>query len=194
MTTMGLNFGLESSSACIKRRFRWQLKIDGISAQGINSLPPLKSNRPSISFKEIQVEHLNETVYFPGKPEWKPITLNLYDVKKNTHPVFAWLQRLYNPSITGVGQIQPPVGNNFILNANLEMYNGCGNIIEQWTYENVWPQAIDFGELEMGSSEVVTCDLTLRYARGYVVGQSILFIIYLQIIKIYYIISIWLKI
>jgi hypothetical protein len=172
MVTMGLNFGLESSSVCIKQKFRWQLKIDGISATGVQTLPPLKSNRPSISFKEIAVEHLNETIYFPGKPDWKPITLSLYDLKKNTHPIFTWLQKLYDPSVSEeVSQYKPPVGTGFILNAALEMYNGCGDIMEQWVYENIWPQTIDFGELDMGNHEVVTCDLTLRYARAYILGQ-----------------------
>jgi len=165
---MGFNYGLESSAVCIKRKFRWLLRIEGISAAGISSLPPSKSARPSISFKEIQVEHLNETIYFPGKPDWKPITLSLYDLKKSNHPVFAWLQRIYNPQS---GQMVPSTDNNFILNADLELYDGCGNILEGWRYENVWPQSVDFGELDMGSNEIITCDLTLRYARAYVNGQ-----------------------
>jgi hypothetical protein len=169
--TMGLNYGLENSTVCTLQKFRWLLRIDGISAHGINSLPPLKSNRPSISFKELQVEHLNETIYFPGKPDWKPISLSLYDLKKNTHPVFEWLQRVYNPAVNSFGQMKTPVDNNFILSASLEMYNGCGKILEMWVYENVWPQTIDFGELDMGNNEVVTCDLTLRYARAYIIGQ-----------------------
>jgi hypothetical protein len=171
MGTMGLGYGLESSTICMKRKFRWLLRIDGISAQGVNSLPPLKSARPSITFKEIQVEHLNETIYFPGKPDWKPIALSLYDLKRYNNPVFSWLQRIYDPSIIGSGQMKTPADNNFILSANLELYDGCGNILEQWVYENIWPQSVDFGELDMSNNEVVTCDITLRYARAYIANQ-----------------------
>lgn len=61
--------------ACWKRKFRWLLVIDGVSGnQPINSLPPSKSARPSISFKTMEIQHLNETIYRPAKPDWKPIT------------------------------------------------------------------------------------------------------------------------
>ena len=52
--------------------------------------------------------------------------------------------------------------------ASLILYDGCGNKIERWVFENVWPQSAEFGELDMQSSEVVTGDVTLRYDRAYV--------------------------
>src|ERR1035437_19181 len=95
--TMGLQFGLERDDLCIKRSFRWLFKIDGISASGVNSLPPQKSARPSVSFKEMSAEGLNETIYFPGKPDWKPINLVLYDISTNDNPVFNWIKQIYDP-------------------------------------------------------------------------------------------------
>lgn len=169
MGNMGFGFGLEKSKNCFKRKFRWLLVIPGISASntdGVNALPPSRSARPNLSFKEIQVEHLNETIYLPSKPDWKPITLHLYDLQKNEHPIFKWIQSIYNPS---TGHMSPPVDGEFIKEANLFMLDGCGEIVESWIFENIWPNAVDFGELDMGSSEIVTCDLTLRYARAYIV-------------------------
>ena len=169
MPKMGLDFGLNSVNVCAKRKFRWLFVIPGISAdgsaEGVNSLPPQRGARPSVTFKEITAEHLNETIYYPGKPDWKPVELSLYDLKKSNHPVFSWLQRMYQPSS---GNYQPPLDNGFIMpQADLYLYDGCGNILEHWVYENVWPATIEFGELDMGDSEIVTCDLTLRYARAY---------------------------
>ncbi|RDJ35462.1 MAG: hypothetical protein DWQ19_11645 [Crenarchaeota archaeon] len=166
MPRMGFDFGLEAAALCAKQKFRWLFIIPSISADGINSLPPLKGARPSVSFKEIQAEHLNETISYPGKPEWKPVDLSLYDLKKNIHPVFGWLQRLYNP---GPGEWSPPLDNEFIISeAYLELYDGCGGLLERWIFENVWPSSVDFGELEMGDSEIVTCDLSIKYARAYI--------------------------
>lgn len=165
MARMSFDFGLDKSSTCFKRRFRWLLKIPEISASGINSLPPLKSSRPDIGFKEIAVEHLNETIYLPGKPDWKPITLSLYDLKKNSHPVFNWLQRLYDPCS---GEMKTPADNGFFVTPTLELYNGCGDVMETWTFEGAWPNQIQFGELEMSNSEFLTCDLTIRYSRAYI--------------------------
>ena len=164
---MGFDFGLNDPNTCFKRKNRWLFKIDGISADdGVNSLPPSKAARPSLSFKEIEVQHLNETIYFPGKPDWKPINLTLYDIKKNSHPIFDWLLMLYDPQSDSKynascdGFKKPE--------ATLELYDGCGTVIETWVFESIWPQAIEFGELDMTTSDLITCDLTLRYDRAYI--------------------------
>jgi hypothetical protein len=165
---MGFDFGLPSGSGTsklCKRKFRWLLKIDGISAQGVRALPPLRSARPSLSFREMEIRHLNETIYYPQKPEWKPISLVLYDTQNNgTHPVFDWIQKCYDPK---AGDWFPVIGKQFLKDAFLELYNGCGEVVERWVYEQAWPQNIEFGELNMADSEIVTCDLTLRYARAF---------------------------
>lgn len=162
---MGLDFGMEKADSCYKLRFRWLLKIPEISASGINSLPPVKSARPGIAYKEIVAEHLNETIYFPGKPDFKTLTVTLYDMKRDTHPIFEWIQRLYNPC---EGDYFTSTDTNFKLRARLELYDGCGNTLETWVYENIWPVNCEFGELDMGSSEVITADLTMRYDRAFV--------------------------
>lgn len=168
MPTMGLGFGLEKSGLCIKQTNRWLFKIPEISAQGINSLPPAESARPSVSVREITVEHINETINFPGRIEFKPINLVLYDLKKNKHPVFGWFKRFYDPCS---GTMNTPVDNNFILTGVLELYNGCGDTMETWIYENIYPNNIDWGELNMADSAVLKCNLTLRYTRAYLVNK-----------------------
>ena len=169
MADMGLG-KLGSKSICLKRKFRWLLKIPGISGDVANVLPPEKSARPSISFKEIEVQHLNETIYFAGKPEWKPISLTLYDLKLNSNPIFEWLKEQYDPgTCKDEGTWKAPSPNQWKKSTvHLEIYDGCGNIIEIWVYENVWPNAIEWGELDMANSEYVTIDLTLRYDRAYI--------------------------
>ena len=81
------------------------------------------------------------------------------------HTVFEWIKEIYDPKEDSLWQ---PSANGFIKDASSEMYDGCGTVVETWVYENVWPQAADFGSLDMANNEVVTCDLTLRYARAYI--------------------------
>lgn len=164
-STMGFDFGLDDADTCFKRKFRWLLKIPDVSAEGINTLPPLRSARPSLSFKEVEAQHISETIYYPGKPEWKPIGLTLYDIKKPTHPVFEWIKELYDPEEGTYGYSCDGFKKS---RATLELYDGCGKVIETWIYENAWPQNIEFGELDMSNSEYLTCDLTLRYDRAYI--------------------------
>ena len=165
---MGFDFGLNSPFTIFKRKNRWAFSIPGISDEAISALPPSKSARPSISFKEIEAQHLSETVYFPGKPDWKPITISLYDIKKENvekNHVFDWLVKLYDPrkgsflySCDGFKQQE----------AILELLDGCGGTLEKWKFINVWPQNVEFGDLDMQSSEILTCDITLRYDRAYI--------------------------
>jgi hypothetical protein len=165
---MGFDFGLENKETCFKRKFRWLLTIEGISADqnSVNSLPPLKSARPNISFKEMEVKHLIENVYYPARPDWKPITLVLYDLKRDEHPVFEWIRTIYDAS--GNGTWLPSGENEFKKEARLELFDGCGNVIETWKYENAWPQTVDFGEMDMGDSSYMTADVTLRYDRAFI--------------------------
>lgn len=185
---MGLQFGLETNSfesdatkrktskMCL-RRFRWLFKIDDVSARGTNALPPSQSARPSISFVESEARHLNENFSFPAKPDWRPINLVLYDVvKSNTgggriHPVFEWLSKVYNVNTTQADWF-PVTQNAFIKDCDLEMLDGCGSVLETWRFESVWPQAVDFGTLDMANQEIMTCDLTLRYARAYIIKTT----------------------
>lgn len=165
---MGFDFGLQSPDLCLIKKNRWLLRIPDVSADGINSLPPSKASRPGISFKTMEAQHVTETVSFPGKPEWKPITLTLYEPKviDQPHPVIEWLKLVYDvqngstykPSCDGFKKSQ----------AILEMFDGCGFAVETWVFESIWPQNIEFGELDMQISDVVTCDLTLVYDRAYV--------------------------
>jgi hypothetical protein len=189
----GRNMGLFNiGSACFKRKYRWMFFIEDVcgtssdGSYGVNVLPPSKGSRPNISFKEIEANHVSETVYFPGRPDWKPISLTLYDFTiQGTNRVFEWLKLYYNVN-DRVAEISPSVGSFLspvisagsnslmkatalkIPQASLILYDGCGNKIERWVFENVWPQSAEFGELDMQSSEVVTVDVTLRYDRAYV--------------------------
>lgn len=164
---MGLDFGLESPSVCYKRKYRWLFKIPDVSAEGVNALPPSKGARPNLSFKEMEAQHLTETIYYPGKPEWKPVNLTLYEVGRKgvDHPVLKWIKELYNPEN---GTWKPSCDGFKRFQCFLEMYDGCGELLERWVFENIWVQAIEFGDLDMSSSEVVVCDMTLRYDRAYV--------------------------
>jgi len=176
MQNMG--FGkLASSEVCFKRKYRWLFFIPDISQDGVNALPPSKAARPNLSFKEMDAQHLNETIYYPSKPEWKPITLVLYDINTNTtdNPVWNWITRVYDPDEgTWNPSCSPQAGANgkpglFKINrCKLEMYDGCGNVLEKWVYEGAWCQQVEFGDLDMGDSNVSTIDITLRYDRAYI--------------------------
>jgi len=156
-----------NSQACWRRKFRWVMEINNVSGTPgaqVSVLPPQKSARPSLTFKEIEAQHMNETIYFPSKPDWKPISLVLYDVSTGMNPVMTWVRIAYDAQ---QGSWNPSCSGNFKRRATLKLFDGCGKTIETWIYDNAWPQVAEFGDLEMSSSDVVVCELTLRYDRAY---------------------------
>ena len=169
---MGFDYGnklLDGPDVYFKRKYRWMFHITGVcGGQDAISplLPPGKAGRPSLSFKEMDAQHITETVYFPGKPEWKPISLTLYDIKtERFNPVIQWIAKMYKVSEQEVSW-NAGGPNNFKRDCSIDLYDGIGNIVEQWRLENVWPISIDFGDLDFGSSEILTIDLQLRYDRA----------------------------
>lgn len=168
---MGLG-KLNLPNTCFKRKYRWFVKFDDIDYADI--LPPNKTARPTLSFKEMEAQHLNETIYFPGKPDWKPINLTLYDIQKGTdNVIWKQLLKLYDPKegkyetscIEGIG--------GFKFNEmKVGMLDGCGETIEVWVFENPYFQEVNWGELDMTASDVVYVDVTIRYDRAYVQNEE----------------------
>jgi len=171
---MGMQFGLESGNHA-KRKFRWLFTIPDVTVEendmGIAALPPSSAARPNLQFKEMSVKHVIEDVYYPAKPDWKPVSLSLYDMSVKVHPVFKWINQIYDPQ---EGRFEPPNSNynssrnKFIKEATLSLYDGCGTLIERWIWEDAWLQSANFQTLDMSDSGIVMCDITMRYARAYI--------------------------
>lgn len=174
MATLGLQMGLESGKFC-KRQHRWMFTVANIIGErgeaSIRALPPEKSARPSIGFKENSVRHLVEDVFYPAKPDWRPISITVFDLKKLDNPIFRWIQEFYEPQIGVLFYPNSFKGPNegFIRECSLELYDGCGGVVERWIYEDAWPQSINFQSLDMTQQGIVMADITLRYARAYLI-------------------------
>jgi hypothetical protein len=175
----------------MKTKFRWYFSIQNITGDSTQALPCIKASRPKIQFREMQAEHLNETIHYPSKPDWQPINITLLDrCIQQQHPIFTWLRLQYDPQPSSLGSSGGCKGASFIGGgcgscfdcsnwfpcvdplsfktcACLQLYDGCGEVIESWVLEHCYPQTIDFGELDMTTSEVVTADVTLRYDRAF---------------------------
>lgn len=177
MAKMGMQMGLEGDGRFCKRQFRWMFTVDRVigdlsSSGSMDCLPPEKSARPNLSFKEMNVQHLNEEVFYPAKPDWKPITVTVFDLQKSSHPIWKWLNELYYVDAQTATFKEPNAipGPNvgFIRQCTLQMFNGCGDVVETWLYDDCWPQSVNFQPLDMTQNGLVMCEITLRYARAYI--------------------------
>lgn len=182
MTSMGLQMGLEGDGRFCKRPFRWMFTVDGIvgdlSATGsLQCLPPEKSARPSLSFREMNIQHLTEEVFYPAKPDWKPITVVVFDLKKNKHPIWEWVKNLYEVTSKNSTFIEPNTEKGpttgFIRQCTLQLFDGCGQTVERWVYEDCWPQSVNFQTLDMTQNGILMCEISIRYARAYIEEDNV---------------------
>jgi hypothetical protein len=173
---MAINMGFPKSNYAFKRPFRHIFAIPGIVGHpeydGLFCKLNEKSARPNISFKEMEVQHLGQTISFPGKVVFEPINITVWDTipgggrrDSSNNPVWQWVNSWYD---FYQGVYKSPIG--LKRSANIRIYDGCGNLLEKWVYENAYPINVNFGELDMGANnEVLTIEMQLKYDRAYLV-------------------------
>lgn len=172
---MGIsNTGIGDPNVIFKRQNRWLLEING---NGVNSfrVPPhfvKLASRPSITFDETEIHFLNDKMYIPGKATWEPITITITDVAGNLSgdagnaniALYQWLVNVFDFT-KPTRKFMNSKRSEYAGEVTLNLYDGCGGMLETWVIGDAWPQSVSFGNLDMSSSEVVDIELTLRYSQ-----------------------------
>lgn len=171
---MGLG-ALGNGLAIYKRKFRYTFEIEYCCASGgkqVASSFIKTASRPNIDIDEVEINYLNGVTWIPGKGKWQTMTVTYYDVASSTGNLGAvstlgllgWLASVYDFTdpvcLPMGGALQDYEGL-----ARITLYDGCGNPLEAWILQHCWPKAINFGELDMGSSDECTIEITLRYSQ-----------------------------
>jgi hypothetical protein len=171
---MGLG-RLGDANIVFKRKYRWTFIVQTNCEPYLVQEHVVKlAARPNLTIEETEINFLHGKFWIPGKGTWETITVTYYDIANDNTlgALYAWLAsiydftdpvRLYQSSRRGDGLIGGTRGYSGL--ATLSLYDGCGQTIETWELADVWPQAINFGELDYSSSEEVTIELTLRYSQ-----------------------------
>jgi len=169
-TTQQMGLGkLGGSSIIFKRKFRWTFQVTS-QCTAIGSIPAYfvkLASRPNISFEETEINFLNAKDWIPGKATWETITVTYYDIaSQDMKPLYNWLSSVYNFSSTDQTKYAQmgTKKSDYACTGTLTMFDGSGNPLEEWTLNNMWPQAINFGDLDYSTSEESTIELTLRYS------------------------------
>lgn len=148
-----------------KRKFRFTFELFDIC--GNQSVPKhyvKVASRPNLSVEEVEVNFLNAKTWIPGKASWETMTVTYIDVATaDAAPLYSWLASVYNFT----DPIQLEMGSqraDYTATAVLKMWDGCGQLLESWEMKDVWPTAINFGDVDYASSDECTIELTLRYS------------------------------
>lgn len=148
-----------------KRKFRYTLELfDICGSQSVPKHYVKTAGRPNLSIEETEVNFLNAKTWIPGKASWESLTVTYIDVATaEVAPLFNWLASVYNftdPINLQMGAVRA----DYTCTAVLKLWDGCGALMESWEMRDVWPTAINFGDLDYASSDECTIELTLRYS------------------------------
>jgi len=156
---------LGGANLVYKRKFRWTFRITDLCNGGSVDEHFVKlAARPNLTIEETEINFLNAKKWIPGKGAWETITVTYYDVATNDNKdLWNWLASVYDYT-DNVGLKMGSRQGDYAGNAELVLYDGCGTRLEKWNLYDVWPQAMNFGELDYSTSEESTIELTLRYS------------------------------
>ncbi len=139
-----------------KMQNRFIMYIDGIPAYLIK-----KTSRPSITFGEVVLEHINVKRKLKGKGDWQDVSIELYDpvVPSAAQAVMEWV-RLSHESVTG----RDGYADFYKKDITINVLGPVGDKVEEWTLKGAFILSTTAGDMDWGSGEAfVTMGLTLKY-------------------------------
>lgn len=130
----------------------------------INDMPAYlvkMTNRPSITFETITLDHINIKRKLQGKGEWQDINISLYDpiVPSAAQAVMEWV-RLGHESLTG----RRGYADFYKKDITLHLLGPVGDVVEEWQIKGALIVSANFTDLDWSAgAEVVMAELTLAY-------------------------------
>ena len=138
-----------------KTKNRFIMYIEGVPAYLIKT-----ANRPSISFEEVELHHMNIRRYIKGKATWETLEITLYDpvVPSAAQAVMEWV-RLSHESVTG----RDGYSDFYKKDVTFNMLGPVGDVVEEWLLKGTYIETANFGDLDYASSDPAEITLTLKY-------------------------------
>ena len=138
-----------------KLQNRFLMEIDGIPAYLIKKIA-----RPSVTFGEVVLDHINVKRKIKGKANWDNITCDLYDpvTPSGAQAVMEWV-RLSHESVTG----RDGYSDFYKKDITFNLLGPVGDKVEEWTLKGTWVQAANWNDLDFSSNDPVDISLTLQY-------------------------------
>ena len=138
-----------------KLQNRFIMYVEGVPAYLIK-----KVARPSITFEEVVLDHINIKRYVKGKGAWQDLAIELYDpvVPSAAQACMEWI-RLSHESVTGRDGYSDFYKKDVVIN----VLGPVGDKVEEWTLKGTWIKEATFGDMDWSTNEVVGISLTLKY-------------------------------
>ena len=138
-----------------KLKNRFVMSVDGIPAYLIKT-----TARPTISFEEVELNHMNVKRFVKGKATWDTIEMTLYDpvVPSAAQAVMEWV-RLHHESVTG----RDGYSDFYKKDITFNTLGPVGDKVEEWTLKGAFISAATFGDMDWATEDPVNIELTIKY-------------------------------
>jgi len=156
-----------------KRSHRFLVEFD-LPNQQSAQIYATSAGKPSYELGETTHTFLGQNFYYPGRVSWAPVAISLVD---SATPDFdALLQILIQASgyvtpdqISNTGNVDNArTPNKFdavtaLVSVKIKELDGAGSTLGEWILNNAWVQSVSFSELNYGSEELMTVNVSFRY-------------------------------
>ena len=171
-----------AANVIIKRKFRFLATFipPGANTNDEDSFRSYVkvANRPQLDIDETEIHFLNGITYIPGKGRWQPLSVTFYDVADaKMTPLYNWILSVYDfnkaagtSDASGSGDLPQTEKAGWAGSGIIEMLDGCGTVMERWTLNDVWPQSVNFGDLDYAASDESNIEVTFRFSKASIEG------------------------
>jgi hypothetical protein len=134
---------------------RFIMYIDGIPSYLIKAI-----SRPTVSFGDITLDHINVKRKLKGKATWDDVSATLYDPvsPSGAQAVMEWI-RLSHESVTGRDGYSDFYKKDVVFN----MLGPVGDIVEEWILKGAFVQQSNFGSADWSNEAPMEIALNIRY-------------------------------
>jgi hypothetical protein len=137
-----------------KLQNRFIMKIDGIPAYLIKKIA-----RPSVTFNNVVLDHINVKRKIKGKANWEPVSCDLYDpvTPSGAQAVMEWV-RLSHESVTG----RDGYSDFYKKDIHIQTLGPVGDVVEEWILKGAYCQAANFGDMDWTSDNPANISITME--------------------------------
>lgn len=152
----------------------WTIEVIGFIPGGDPlSLGLSRGFMPSVGVDEVAIPFGNETVYVAGRANYEGGQIEIRDyVDVDTQGLLRdWFERVYS-GVREMTNGRVGVPRDYKRRAFILFTAPDGSVERRWQIRGLWPSRMNFGGLDMSSSEQVQVTVTCRYDKAIYQGQS----------------------
>lgn len=128
--------------------------------EGVPSFLIKATTRPTVTFDDITLDHMNVKRKLKGRADWGDITCTLYDaiVPSGAQAVMEWI-RLSHEAVTG----REGYSDFYKKDVTFNLFGPTGDKVEEWTLKGAYIKSANFQGVDWSSGDPMTIEITLRY-------------------------------